>query len=62
MKKNPIKLLKFDKKIMNILKNIIRELDQHFKLANLFENRQYLNCKNIKSAHANTQQPFNQSK
>ena len=27
---------------MNVLKSIIRELNQHFKLSNLFENRQYL--------------------
>ena len=27
---------------MNIFKSIIRELDQQFKLYNLFENRQYL--------------------
>ena len=63
MKKIPIILLIFDKQIMNVLKSIIRELDQHFKLSNFFVNRQYFKLqKNIKSAHANAQQPLNQSK
>ena len=41
MKKIPIILLIFDKQIMNVLKSIIRELDQHFKVSNFFVNRQY---------------------
>ena len=45
---------------MNLLKIIIRELDQHFKLSNFFVNRQYLKIqKNTTSIHVNTQQPFN---
>ena len=50
MKKNLIILLKYDSKIMNVLKSILKELDQQ-KIA-----------KTIKSAHANTEQPFNQLK
>ena len=44
MKKNPIILLKCDSKIMNVLKRIRRELDQHFKLSNFLKMP-----KNIKS-------------
>ena len=58
MKKNPIMLLKCDSKIMNVLKSIIREFDQHFKVSNFFVNRQFLIAKNIKSAQANQQQLF----
>ena len=41
MKKTPIILFKCYYKIMNVLKSIKRELDQHFKVSNFFVNRQY---------------------
>ena len=41
MKKNPIILLKWDIKIMNVLKCIIRELDQHVKVSNFFVTRPF---------------------
>ena len=49
MKKNPIILLKCDSKIMNVLKRIRRELDQHFKLSNFLKMPKNIKSNQIKS-------------
>ena len=51
MEKNLIKLLKCDKQIMNVLKSIIRELDQDFKVSNFFVKRQFFKVQKILKVH-----------
>ena len=51
MEKNLIKLLKCDKQIMNVLKSIIRELDQDFKVSNFFVKRQFFKLQKILKVH-----------
>ena len=51
MEKNLIKLLKCDKQIITVLKSIIRELDQDFKVSNFFVKRQFFKLQKILKVH-----------